>query len=183
MKKVLAIVVGALALGGGAFGMSWIAGSALPEDQESTMTVSSRQGPSAVWRVVSDFEQHATWREDLVAVERVDDIAGNPAWREFGVGGDATTFVTAAWSPPHSLRRDIVEDGYLMGSVQIDLLPEGMGTRVTLVERRRTPSPVARLVKQRFGGNESTGHALLRALADHLGDPQNQVAEVEGTAE
>jgi hypothetical protein len=183
MKKVLAIGVGALALGGGAFGAAWIAGSDLPEDLELEVAVASRQGPTAVWGVVSDFERHGAWRDDVTSVERVGDIAGKPAWRETGLMGESRTYVTAAWSPPHSLRRDLVEDGYLMGSVSVELVPEGMGTRVTLVERSRTPNPIARLLRQQGGGVGATGPALLRALADHLGDRQNQVIVVESSDE
>ena len=179
MKKALVTGASVLALGALAAGGAWVAGARLPEHHEIRLTVATRQGPLAVWRVVSDFEQQPIWREDLTSVERIDDIAGNPAWRETGSGGESKTLVTAAWSPPHSLQRDIVADGHVLGSWTVDLMPEGMGTRVTLIERARTPNPITRLVNHRFGGAEPSGATLLRSLADHLGDPQNQVVEVD----
>lgn len=183
MKKALVIGAGVLAVGAAALGAAWSAGSALPEAQEVRWTVGTRQGPAAVWAVVSGFERQPTWRTDLASVEKVADIAGKPAWRESEPGGQARTWVTAAWTPPHSLRRDLVDDGEPVGSWTIDLLPEGMGTRVTLIERRQTPNPLARLAQGDLRAGGALGATYLRALADHLGDPQNQVAEVEAPGE
>ncbi|MEC7949480.1 MAG: SRPBCC family protein [Myxococcota bacterium] len=179
MNKWIAmgLAVGGLVLV--AFAVAWNAGNAIPEDHEMRFTVASQQGPAAVWAVVSDLEGQPAWRKDLEAVEQIEDIAGKPAWREDTTAGSSTTMVTAMWSPPHSLRRDIVSDGYLMGSWRIDLVPEGMGTRISLVERGHTPNPIARLINARVGGVGSEGQTYLRFLADHLGDAKNKVVAVD----
>lgn len=179
MKKgvVIGVAVGVLGVGG--LGVAWVVGSTLPQEHQTRLTVATRQGPVAVWAIVSDFEGQPEWRKDVVRVERVDDIAGKQAWRETTAGGGAVTLVTARWSPPHSFTRDHVEDGYLVGTWSVDLVPEGMGTRITVTEMRRTPSPLSRIAEQYLGGAGSSSGAYLRALADHLGDNENQVVEAD----
>ena len=179
MNRVVLGVVGAVGLVGVAVGGAWVAGSAMPADSEVHLSVATRQGPAAVWQIVSDFENQPAWRDDIVSVERVEDVAGKPAYRETDSSGDTRTLVTSRWESPHSIQRDVVKDGYLLGSWSLGLRPEGMGTRVTLSETSRTPSPFRRLAKAVLGWEMASGAAYLRALADHLGDTDNQINLVE----
>jgi hypothetical protein len=175
MKKAVGIGVAVVAGGAVALGGAWIVGTTLPAEHEVRLSVATRQGPAAVWKIVSDLEAQPAWRSDLTKVERVEDIAGKAAWRETSADGDARILVTAGWSPPHSLQRDHVEDGYLRGTVSVDLVPEGMGTRVTVTEKQFTPSPLGRVTQRVFGRTGTSAAFYLRSLADHLGDTGNKV--------
>ena len=160
-------------------GALWVYGSTLPADSEVHLSVATRQGPAAVWKVVSDFEGQPAWNPELVSVERVEDIAGKPAFRETDAAGAVRTLVTARWEAPHSIKRDILEDGYLLGTWSLGLRPEGMGTRVTVSEERRIPSPLGRVLQAVMGASSAGGWVYLRMLSNHLGDRENQVTEVE----
>lgn len=182
MRKAVVAVVAVLGVGVvAAAGGAWMKGAQYPAEHRVQVTVASRQGPAAVWRVVTDFEQQPTWRTDLSAVRQLDDIGGKPAWEEVTTEGQVSTFVTTGWDPPRTLNRDIVDDGYFSGSWTIELVPQGMGTRITLTEQGRIPNPYVRLMAHELVGVSTTSTAYLRALADHLGDPQNRVEEVEVT--
>jgi len=179
MKRAVVGAAAALLAVGLGVGALWLYGSTLPADSEIHLSVATRQGPAAVWQVVSDFEGQPAWNPEVVSVERVDDIAGKPAFRETDAAGAVRTLVTARWEAPHSIRRDIVEDGYLLGRWSLGLRPEGMGTRITLSEERRDPSPLGRVVQAATGADRAEGWDYLRALANHLGDGENQVTEVD----
>jgi hypothetical protein len=180
MKKV---VLGIIALLGvavaGGVGGAWVLGSGYPAEHTVVLTVASRQGPAAVWRVVSNLEKQPTWRGDLSAVRQLADIDGKEAWEEVTTEGQVMTLVTTAWDPPRAITREIVDDGWFSGSWTVELVPQGMGTRVTLTEHGRIPNPFVRLMAHRFIGVRTTGTRYLRALADHLGDPQNAVEALE----
>jgi len=179
MKRAV-VGTAATVLGTGlGLGALWLYGSTLPADSEIHLSVATRQGPAAVWQVVSDFEGQTAWNSDVVSVDRIDDIAGKPAFRETNAAGAVRTLVTARWEAPHSIQRDIVEDGYLLGTWSLGLRPEGMGTRITLSEERRDPSPLGRVFQAATGARSADGWAYLRMLSNHLGDNENQVTEVD----
>ena len=179
MNRVVLGVVGAVGLVGVAVERRIsLAGSAMPADSEVHLSVATRQGPAAVWQIVSDFENQPAWRDDIVSVERVEDVAGKPAYRETDSSGDTRTLVTSRWGVSHSIQRDVVKDGYLLGSWSPPAPGRGMAP-ASPCRRPATPSPFRRLAKAVLGWGDGLGAAYLRALADHLGDTDNQINLVE----
>jgi hypothetical protein len=161
----------------------WTAGSRLPAEQTVEMVVATRQGPAAVWRVIADFEGQPNWHAGLAGVRGVEDAAGRPAYEETTSDGKTFTLVTTNWDPPRTLTRELVGDRWVSGSRSFRVAPEGLGTRVKLTVNYQIANPFVRWVEVSVKGLDVAPHRYLRALANHLGDPQNQIERVDGASE
>jgi carbon monoxide dehydrogenase subunit G len=184
MKKLfgtlaVALIVTATA---GAAGV-WTAGSHLAPEQTVVMVVETRQGPAAVWRIITDLEGQATWHPGLASVRAVEDAEGRAAFEETGADGQVFVLVTTNSDPPRELTRELVGGGWVTGSRSLRVDPDGLGTRVTLTARTQISNPVARWAAVSVQGLDEAPHEYLRALADHLGDPQNRVGRLDGSSE
>ena len=153
-------------------------GAQLPAEAEVQYRVSTRQGPSAVWDVVSALEKQADWNSELVSVRRVDDVAGLPAFQEATSAGELRTLVSAQVMSPHRIRRDVVEGGYLVGRWEIVLAPEERGTRIVFTQWSRMLSPYQRLVDAYGPQRVPYGARYLEQQTTHLGDPQSEITTV-----
>ncbi|HMX30247.1 MAG TPA: hypothetical protein PKC13_31990, partial [Blastocatellia bacterium] len=57
-------------------------GSVLPEAHVATRTLTLRQTPQSVWRVISDFAGQPQWHSEMKSVRRVPDQNGHEVWEE-----------------------------------------------------------------------------------------------------
>ncbi len=141
-----------------------LVGLFLPVRHTATVARDLRGTPEEVWDVITDVESFSTWRPDVDVAERLEPIAGWPAWREQGPSG-TLTFAVAAVEPRRRLVTEIVDEGLPFGGRWTYVLePSGSGTRLTITEDGFIYNPVYRFVSRFFMGYEGTAQAYLDAL-------------------
>jgi uncharacterized protein YndB with AHSA1/START domain len=106
--------------------------------------------PETIWRVLTDFDGMPLWRSDLLALERLPDLSGRPAWREIGRNG-ARVMQLAEAEPPRRLVFSRTRDGRPSLPLRTVLLsPSSRGTLVTLTELDRVANPLRRLFNRAY---------------------------------
>src|SRR5688500_15132630 len=78
--------------------LAFLVGLFLPARHSVTVARDVPGTPEEVWAVITGVETFPEWRPGVVRVERLEPIAGWPAWREEGPEG-ALTFAVAAVEP------------------------------------------------------------------------------------
>ena len=141
----------------------------LPVRHTATVAGELAASTDEVWDVITDVEHFPEWRPGVDRVERLEPIAGWPAWREDGPQG-ALTFAVAAVEPRRRLVTEIVDQGLPFGGRWTYLLePAGARTRLTITEDGFIHHPIYRFVSRFFIGYESTAQAYLDAVSARIG--------------
>lgn len=143
-------------------------GRRLPESHEVTRSahVSAKQGD--VLALLRDARAIPRWRK---TVRRVAVITSEPTlrYREHGSQGALEIEVEEIHVPDRIVLRAVpARPMAFSGTWTYELAPEGDGTRVTLTERGRIPSPFARLVATQVLGRATHVERTLSALARYL---------------
>ena len=141
----------------------YLVGLFLPVRHSVTVARDVAGTPAEVWTVITGVEEYPAWRPGVVRAERLEPIAGWPAWREEGPEGELT-FAVAAVEPQRKLVSEIVDEGLPFGGRwTYTLQPTANGTRVTIDEEGFVYNPLYRIVS-RFAGTETTARTYLEAL-------------------
>jgi len=141
----------------------------LPVRHTVTVERELTASPDEVWAAINGVEQFPDWRPGVDRAERLEPIAGWPAWREHGPDG-TLTFAVAAIEPRRRLVTEIVDEGLPFGGRWTYVLdPVGAGTRLTITEDGFIYNPVYRFVSRFFMGYEGTAESYLDALATRVG--------------
>jgi uncharacterized protein YndB with AHSA1/START domain len=168
MKAVLRVgswIVGGLAA---AVLLVVVIGFFLPVRHTATVTRDLTASPEEVWALITGVERFAEWRPDVTRAERLEPVAGWPAWREDGPQG-SLTFVMRAVEPRRRLVAEIADEGLPFGGRWTYLLePVGTSTRVSITEDGFIYNPVYRFVSRFFLEYEGTAQAYLDALEARL---------------
>jgi len=155
-RKLLRLSLGLVVLAGGVV----LTGLALPDVRETRGSVSLDSPPETVWQVLTDLDGMPRWRSDLRGLERLPDLGGRPAWKEFASGGageegklgTGTRVMQLVVADPH--RRLVMrrlggrEDGSRDAVRTVDLVrrTEPAGTVVTVIEREPVGDPLTRVL-------------------------------------
>jgi uncharacterized protein YndB with AHSA1/START domain len=138
-----------------------------PKDHETGITATFAALPSVVFAAAADFERVPDWFSEVKSVRRIDDVDGQPAYRE-NYGGFEVTNVVRVFEPDRKIVREILPEGAFSGSWTIELTPADTDTKVTLVERGHVDNPVFRAM-MRFKDNRKTLRAYAAALGRRIG--------------
>lgn len=159
IRRALIYLVGAVLLAAAAV---VVIGSLLPQAHRATGTAAIAAPPGPVFEVISDVARYPEWRDDLSTVEV---LTREPLrWREQS-GGDAITFEVVETLPPERIRVRIVDpDLPFGGSWTYALVPEGSGTRITIVEDGEVYNPVFRFISRFVIGHTATIDRFLANL-------------------
>jgi len=137
-----------LAFSLGVFGaIGWI-GSRLPKTHTAASRIRLAAPPDEVWRVITDFSAHPSWRPGLKRVDAGPEIDGLPSWYEVCAQSARVHFRVVESAPPRRLVTRLVGEGLpLTGSWVYDLTPiDGEGTELVITEQDRIYSPFFRVV-------------------------------------
>jgi hypothetical protein len=148
------------AIGGVVFGLG-AAGYCLPAAQEAGRSLTLNRSNSEVWDTLTDYSSHPKWRKSVVRVERLNDLHGNPVWKEWPQRGRAL--------PRRLVRRIVDGEAPYSGSWTIELTPYGRGSLITITEKSRVPNPYHRLFS-RIGDPNASIDSFLMELAARFGE-------------
>ena len=166
MKILVAIVGALLAL----FGAAYVFGLTIPATQKHTRTITLKQPPEAVFKVVADVQNMPKWNQSVEKVEPLPPIDGKEATRQTFKGNLQMTIVTRESNPPHHLVRSMGDaDGPFVGSWIYAISPARNGSTVALTEESQVKNPITRLMMKVFGPTRYIDEHL-RDLASHFGE-------------
>ena len=154
MRFLIWSLVALVALGVGVLVIGWL----LPAAREGRAEVVIGAPPAAVVAVIADVEAQGEWRDGISAVEWTAE-----GWVEVTARGERIAFVAEEMGEARVRLRFASDAGY-SGTWEAVLVPEGAGTRVSVVERAVVPSPVGRILARLFFDPEAFATTYLAAL-------------------
>lgn len=151
-------------------GIAWI-GSRLPKTHTAASRIQLPVPAEDVWRVITDFRAHPSWRPGLERVDAGPDIDGLPSWYEVCLKNARVHFRVVQSDPPHRLVTRLVGENLpLSGTWVYELKPvEGDGTELVITEQDRIYSPFFRFVTRFVFAYHGVMDVFLIALARSFG--------------
>jgi len=141
-----------------------LVGSLLPRAHTVSRTVTLRQRPDEVWRILTDYENSPSWRTDISKVEVLPARDGRLCWREIK-GSDAITYVREEEDPPRRLVTRIADKNLPFGgSWSYEISPAPQGSTLTVTENGEVYNPIFRFVSRFVMGHYASIDAFLGAL-------------------
>src|SRR5258706_13391966 len=131
MKWVLIVIVGLAGL----MGLMALIGVFVSRDHRATSTISLRQSPDSVWKVVRDLGGIVAWFPAMQQSERLPDRDGHEVWRQKMSGFDVPIIVLES-SPPRKLvtQIDPTAGGAVGGAGAHELAAGATGTKIKVTQ-------------------------------------------------
>ena len=167
MKWVL-IVLGGLV---GLIALMALIGAFVARDHRATSTITLRQPPDSVWRVVRDLGNITAWWPAMEKTERLPDRDGHEVWRQKMSGFDVPIIVLES-APPRRLMTQIdpTADGAFGGTWSYELASDGTGTRISVTEAGWISHPIFRFMSRFLFGYYGSLDKYLKALGSRFGE-------------
>jgi hypothetical protein len=162
-------VVGAAFVVIGLIGAVILVGLALPKGHTATSRVTVPAVREAVWKVLSDFENHAGWRPDVKKIERRADVEKKPAWVEHNSFGKLPMYLEARNEPSRMVTRIIDQGMPFGGSWTYELREIEGGTEVRITEDGVVHNPIFRFLSRFVMGYHGTMDGFLENLTRKFG--------------
>ncbi len=145
-------------------------GSNLPTEHSVSRVALFNRPPEEVWRVITDFANQASWRPDLLRVERLPARRGRQLWCETDTRGQTVTIETVEYMSPRRLVRQIA-DPHPSFSVRwtLEVGEYGEVTSLTVTEDGGFQNPYLRFISRFIVGHTSAVDQYLKALGRKLG--------------
>ncbi len=170
MKWVLMVVVGLVVL----VGVVALIGALLPKEHVATSTVTLRQPPDSVWKVIRDLGGVTAWWPDVKQAERAPDQGGREVYRQTLKNGYSMLLVVAESQPPSRLvtKIDSPAGAPFGGTWTYQIAPEdgGRGSRVSITENGWVANPMFRFMARVVFGSYGTLDSYLKALGRKFGE-------------
>ncbi len=146
-------------------------GALVSRDHRATSTISLRQSPDSVWKVVCDLGGITTWFPAMQQSERLPDRNGHEVWRQKLSGFDVPIIVLES-APPRRLvtQIDPMAGGAFGGTWTYELAPEATGTRISVTETGWISNPILRFMSRFLFGYYGSLDKYLKALATRFGE-------------
>lgn len=167
MKWVL-IVLGGVA---GLVALMMLIGAFVPREHRATSTVTLRQPPDSVWKVVRDLGGIPAWWPEIKESVRQPDRGGQEVWRQKMSGWDVPLIVIES-APPRRLvtQIDTSAGGAFGGTWTYELIPESGGTRISVTEAGWIGNPIFRFLSRFVFGYYGSLDGYLKALGKRFGE-------------
>ena len=167
MKWVLIVVAGLVGL----IALMALVGALLPRDHRATSTITLRQPPDSVWKVVRDLGGVTAWWQEAQESVRLPDKDGQEAWRQ-KVGGWDMPLLVIESQPPRRLvtKIDAPPGGSFGGTWTYELTADSGGTRISVTETGWIGNPVFRFMSRVLFGYYGTLDGYLKALGKRYGE-------------
>ena len=169
MKWVL-IILGAVI---GLVALMALIGALVAREHRATSTVTLRQPPDSVWKVVRDLGGVPAWWPEIKESVRQTDKNGQEVWRQKMSGWDVPLIVIES-APPRRLvtQIDTSAGGAFGGTWTYELVPDagGGGTKISVTEAGWIGNPIFRFLSRFVFGYYGTLDGYLKALGKHFGE-------------
>lgn len=164
----LVIAVAALA---GIVALMALIGALVSRDHRATSTISLRQSPDSVWKVVRDLGNITSWWPAMQKAERLPDRDGHEVWRQKLSGFDVPIIVLES-SPPRRLvtQIDPTAGGAFGGTWTYELTPDSAGTRISVTEAGWISNPIFRFMSRFLFGYYGSLDGYVKALGKRFGE-------------
>ena len=179
MKWVLIIVAALVAL----VALMAIIGLLVPRDHVAAASITLRQGPDSVWKVIRDLGGMSAWWGEVKSSVRTADKDGHERWEQ-SIGGFAMAVVVEADEPPRRLvtHIDSAPGASFGGGWTYEIVPTPEGSRVTVTERGWIANPVFRFMSRFIFGYYGSIEKYLRALGRRFGEAPTPVRAFSAAA-
>ncbi|MGE0883873.1 MAG: SRPBCC family protein [Blastocatellales bacterium] len=146
-------------------------GSFLPEEHVATRTLTLRQMPQTVWKVITDFPNQPSWHSDMKSVQRLPDRDGHEVWQEEVAGMKIPLETIEIESQRRLVRKIASEDLGFSGVWEYVITPttDG-GCQLTITERGTVGNPFFRFMSKFVFGHTATMEKYLTSLAGKFGE-------------
>jgi uncharacterized protein YndB with AHSA1/START domain len=167
MKWVLIVIGGLAAL----VVLMALIGAFVSRDHRATSTISLRQAPDGVWKVVRDIGGAPAWFSAMEKSERLPDRDGREVWHQKMSGFDVPIIVLES-APPGRLvtQIDPAAGGAFGGTWTYELAPDSTGTRISVTEAGWISNPIFRFMSRFLFGYYGALDKYLRALGTRFGE-------------
>jgi uncharacterized protein YndB with AHSA1/START domain len=174
MKLVLGVIVGLTAVLALAVVVLYVAGSRLPREHHSQVTLVLRADRAAVWSALTDYAAMPQWWPAVKAVRMKQLPDGSELTFNLDRHGQEIPFRTVTLRPQEKLVRMIANDRLPFGGTWTYELADGDGggTRLTLTEDGFIDPPVFRAMAKWVFGLDLTQRDYLAHLEQHLAGKQ-----------
>ena len=148
-----------------------IIGMVVPREHIAGVTITVRQPPDSVWKVVRDLGGVPQWWSEMKQSVRDPGAVGAERWQQ-DVGGFKMALLVETEEPPRRLvtRVDSPPDGPFGGTWTYDITPVDSGTKFTVTERGWIGSPLFRFMSRFIFGYYGTQESYARALGRRFGE-------------
>lgn len=147
-----------------------VIGALLPRDHVASSTITLRQSPDSVWRVVRDFAGQPLWWKDVTGMVRLADAGGRERWRQESTMGPMSLEIIEDQPPSRLVTRVLPsEDAGFGGTWTYEVAALEHQTSVTITEQGWVANPLVRFVARTFFGPHTTMDAYLTALGRRFG--------------
>jgi len=167
MKWVLIVLGAVLAL----VALMVLIGAFVPREHRATSTVTLRQAPDSVWKVVRDLGGVPAWWPKIKESVRQPDKNGQEVWRQKMSGWDVPLIVIES-TPGRRLvtQIDTSAGGAFGGTWTYELVPDSGGTKISVTEAGWIGNPIFRFLSRFVFGYYGTLDGYLKALGKHFGE-------------
>jgi len=149
-----------------------VGGAMTPRAHAVARTVVLRARPESVWTLVRTVGSYADWRPEIQST-----LVDGEEWQEFTTGRALRLGVVESEAPRRFIARVLDDDLPFTREWTWQLVPEGEGTRVTLIERGETSNPLYRFVGAHMKGHHGAIDSALNALAVRVGDAAARIED------
>ncbi len=166
IRVVLVILISGVAL----FGVVFVIGSLLPVAHVASVRATFLASTEDVFALISDYQQHPSWRPSVERIEELPPRDGKPAWQEIGSTGPLPMELTES-DPPRSMVTTILSEGMPFGGRWIyDVETTAEGTVLTITEEGEVYNPIFRFVSRFIMSHHKTATTYLQDLGRKLGN-------------
>lgn len=150
---------------------AWV-GSRLPKTHVAASRIRLKTPAKEIWRTITDFEAHPTWRFGLKRVERGQDSDGHETWLEVCSESSKVPFkVVEAVEGKRLVTQLVGENLPLVGRWTYELNEDGNGTVLTIIESDQIYNPLFRFFAKYVISYHGAIDVYLYELALKLGEP------------
>jgi hypothetical protein len=166
MLKIITIAIAVLIF---VIALIVVIGFSLPKSHVVSRAITLRQRPEAVFSLLSNFKDAASWRPNVKQVEILRPAEGQPLFRETTSDGALTMEVVDSQFPRRLVTR-IADQNLPFGGYWIyEIVPTAEGSELNITERGEIYNPVFRFAARFFLGNTRTIDTYLKNVANQFG--------------
>ena len=143
-------------------------GSRLASSHRASVARTFPVAADVVWTAITEVEAFPSWRAGVKRIERLPDRNGLPAWIEEGRSGKITLAIERMERPRILVGR--IADAKLpfSGTWTYEIVPDGIGSRLTITENGEIYNPMFRFMARFILGYEGTIRSYMSSLEKRL---------------